>query len=71
MIHKETTYEWRVAYISDGSTEEIPDGTEENARFWVDFINMGGVEDIAIGDAFLQRRKVITLRDSQWESVLD
>lgn len=71
MIHKTTSYEWRVAYISDGSVEEVWENSEAEARNWLGMVDMGAVEGVEPGDAFLQRRKVITMKDSNWESVLD
>lgn len=66
-----THFEWRVAYISDGSVEEMLDPADEfEARAWLALCNKGSVEGVEPGDAFLQKREVVTTK-RPWTSVLD
>lgn len=66
-----TSYEYRVAYISDGSIEELLDPSSEyEADSWIEIVNDGGVDGVEPGGAFKQRRKTVTTY-YPWESVLD
>lgn len=56
-------YEYRVAYTSDGSIEEMLDPTcKAEAEEWIDTVNLGHVEGTKPGEAFLQQRRVRTIK---------